>query len=175
MSNFLNNGFTDLNGLTNIDSDEIRTNKLYVNGVQIIANSSNFDIIDCSKLICQGDLSSYTIYATVSIQNVAVAKFAFLLNVTSDIQAQFNNITNNFATKTQVTNNFNSYSVIMANTYVTKTTYNSFVTTTNDNFSNYVLITSLSNYALITQLNDYALISSLSNYASLSQLNDYAI
>ena len=109
MSNFLNNGFTDLNALTNIDSDEIRTNKLYVNGVQIIANSSNFDIIDCSKLICQNDISCNTLYAVTSIQNVPVAKFDFLLNVSSDIQAQFNNITTNFPTKTQVTNNFNSY------------------------------------------------------------------
>ena len=192
MSNFLNNGFTDLNALTNIDSDEIRTNKLYVNGVQIIANSSNFDIIDCSKLICQNDISANTIYAVTSIQNVPVAKFDFLLNVTSDIQAQFNNITTNFPTKTQVTNNFNSYNTQVVNTYVTKTTYNAFVTTLNNTFPNYVLNTSLqtqlSNYALISSLSDYALISSLSdyvtntelqtelsNYALISSLSSYAL
>ena len=93
MSNFLNSAFTDLNSLVSINSDEVRTNTLYVNGVQILANSSNFDIIDCWKLICQNDISSNTIYATISIQNIPVAKFAFLLNVSSDIQAQFNNIT----------------------------------------------------------------------------------
>jgi len=175
MSNFLNNGFTDLNCLTNIDSDEIRTNTLYVNGVQIVANSSNFDIINCSELICQNDISSNTIYATTSIQNVPVAKFVYLINVSSDIQAQFNNITNNYATKTQVSNNFNSFGAIMANTYVTKTTYNSFVTTTNNNFNNYALISSLASYVLLSQLSDYALLSQLSDYALLSQLSDYAL
>ena len=121
MSNFLNSAFTDLNSLISINSDEVRTNTLYVNGVQIVANSSNYDTINCQNLICQNDISSNTIYATSTIQNVPVAKFAFLTNVSSDIQSQFNNITNNYATKTQVTNNFNTYSVIMANTYVFKT------------------------------------------------------
>ena len=136
MSNFLNSAFTDLNSLISINSDEVRTNTLYVNGVQIVANSSNFDTINCSKLVCQNDLSSNTIYATTSIQNVPVAKYAYLTNVTSDIQAQFNNIPNIYPTKTQLTNNFNSFALIMANTYVTKTTYNAFVTTTNNTFNN---------------------------------------
>jgi len=177
MSNFLNNGFTDLNCSTNIDSDEIRTNTLYVNGVQIVANSSNFDIIDCSKLICQGDLSSNTIFATISIQNVPVAKFAFLLNVTSDIQAQFNNIPVVYATKTQVTNNFNSYNSQVVNTYATKTQLNSYVlsTTLTSTLTNYALISNLSNYALVSSLSDYALLSQLSDYTLLSQLSDYAL
>ena len=109
MSNFLNSGFTDLNCLINIDSDEIRTNKLYVNGIQVEANSINSPTINCQQLICQNDISSNITYATTSIQNVPVAKFAFLTNVSSDIQSQFNNITNYYAIKTQVTNNFNSY------------------------------------------------------------------
>lgn len=174
MSNFLNSGFTDLNCLTNIDSDEIRTNTLYVNGVQIVANSSNFSTINCQQLICQNDISANTIVAVTSIQNVPVAKYEFLLNVTSDIQAQFNNITTNFATKTQVTNNFNSYNTQVVNTYVTKTTYNAFVVTLQNTFPNYVLNTSLQ-----TQLSDYALISSLSDYITntelQTELNNYCL
>ena len=100
MSNFLNSGFTDLNALVNINSDEVRTNTLYVNGVQITANSSNFSTINCQQLICQNDISSNTIYATTSIQNVPVAKFAYLTNVSSDIQSQFNNVLVNTDDKT---------------------------------------------------------------------------
>jgi hypothetical protein len=189
MSNFLNSGFTDLNCLTNIDSDEIRTNTLYVNGVQIVANSSNFSTINCQQLICQGDLSSNTIYATTSIQNVPVSKFAYL-DPTSSIQNQFNNITTNYATKTQVSNNFNSFGLLMSNTYATKTQLNSYVLSTalTSTLTNYLLISSstdfitnaslqteLSNYALVSSLSDYALLSQLSDYALLSQLSDYAL
>jgi hypothetical protein len=174
MSNFLNSTFTDLNSLVSINSDEIRTNTLYVNGIQIVANSSNFSTINCSKLICQNDISSNTIYATTSIQNVPVAKFAFL-DATSSIQTQFNNIPNIYPTKTQLTNNFNSFGLIMANTYVSKTTYNAFVTTTQNTFNNYALISSLSDYALLSQLNDYALVSQLSDYALITSLADYAL
>ena len=51
MSNFLNSGFTDLNALVNINSDEIRTTTLYVNGILIDPNSVNFSTINCSKLM----------------------------------------------------------------------------------------------------------------------------
>ena len=129
MSNFLNSAFTDLNSLISINSDEVRTNTLYVNGVQIVANSSNFSTINCQQLICQGDLSSNTIYATTSIQNVPVAKFAYL-DPTSSIQNQFNNITTNYATKTQVSNNFNSFGLLMSNTYATKTHLSSYASST---------------------------------------------
>ena len=52
MSNFIHGGFTDLNALTNINADEVRTNALYVNGILIEPNSNIFDEITCSKLIC---------------------------------------------------------------------------------------------------------------------------
>lgn len=91
MSNFLNSGFSDLNALTNIDADEIRTATLYVNGILIEPNSNIFDVITCSKLICQYDISCNTLYATTSIQGVPVSKFAYLTNITSDIQEQLNN------------------------------------------------------------------------------------
>ena len=96
MSNFLNSGFTNLNSLTNFDADEIRTNTLYVNGILIEPNSNIFDVITCSQLICQNDISANTIHAVTSIQDVPVSKFAFLKNVTSDIQDQFNSIANTY-------------------------------------------------------------------------------
>ena len=166
MSNFLNSAFTDLNSLISINSDEVRTNTLYVNGIQITANSSNFTTINCSKLICQNDISSNTIYATTSIQNVPVAKFAYLTNVSSDIQSQFNNITTNYATKTQVTNNFNSYNTQVANTYATKSSLNNYVLTTTltSTLTNYVSSTTLTN-----TLTNYCL---QSDYTSLKSQAD---
>ena len=92
MSNFLHSGYTDLNSLTKFDADEIRTQTLYVNGILIEPNSNIFDNITCTNLICQNDISSNKIYATTSIQNVPVAKYAFLTNVSSDIQSQFNSL-----------------------------------------------------------------------------------
>ena len=45
----------------------------------------------------------------------------------SGLSTANNNITTNFATKTQVSNNFNSFGLIMANKYATKTQLKSYV------------------------------------------------
>jgi len=113
MSNFLDSNYQDLNGLTNISSDEIRTNVLYVNGLLIDPNSTNLNNINCKTLTCEGDLSSNTIYAVTSIQNVPVSKYAYLLNVSSDIQSQFTNIPNNYVLSSFLTSNYRN------NTYLT--------------------------------------------------------
>jgi hypothetical protein len=113
MSNFLNSDYQDLNGLTNISADEVRTNVLYVNGLLIDPNSTNFNNINCETLTCEGDLSSNTIYAVTSIQNVPVSKYAFLLNVSSDIQSQFTNIINNYVLSSFLSSNYRN------NTYLT--------------------------------------------------------
>ena len=169
MSNFLNNGFTNLNALTNIDADEIRTNALYVNGILIEPNSNIFDVITCSQLICQYDISANTIHAVTSIQGVPVAKYAFLLNVSSDIQAQFNNIATNYVTNSSLSSTLLNYMLISSlSNYVTNSSLSS-------TLSNYALISSLSNYvtnsSLSSTLSNYALISSLSNYVTNSSLS----
>ena len=108
MSNFLDSNYQDLNGLTNISADEVRTNTLDINGLLIDPNSTNFNDINCETLICQGDLSSNTLYATTTIQNVPISKYAYLLNVSSDIQSQFSNITNNYVLTTALNTTLNN-------------------------------------------------------------------
>ena len=99
--NNIENAFTDLNNLISINADEVRTNNLYVDGILILPSSTNFNNINCQTLTCQTDLSSNTLYATVSIQGVPVAKFAFL-DATSSIQGQFNNITTNYVSNSSL-------------------------------------------------------------------------
>ena len=83
MSNFLNNAYSNLSNLININADEVRTTNLYVDGVLVVPTSTNFNNINCQTLTCQTDLSANTLYATTSIQGVPAAKFVTMYAVIS--------------------------------------------------------------------------------------------
>ena len=122
MSNFISNTYGDLNGLTNINADEVRTSKLYVDDILIMPNSVNMNNINCQTLTCQTDISSNKLYATTSIQGVPVVKFGFL-DATSSIQTQFNTLISNASTYLTTTSAASMYATIanllIANTNIT--------------------------------------------------------
>jgi hypothetical protein len=126
----------------------------------------------------------------VILTNATLQKIAYLSNVTSDINATFNNYVlttalnttlANYVLSSALTTTLNNYVLSSALT----TTLNNYVLTTalNTTLNSYVLstalTTTLNNYvlttALNTKLNDYVLITSMSNYITSSNLSEYAL
>ena len=145
---------------------------------QTITGTKTFSAVQnfTSNLRLDGSLLVGTA-GNVILTNATLQKIAYLANVTSDINATFNNYVltttlnttlNNYVLSSALTTTLNSYVLTTALT----TTLNNYVLTTalNTTLNNYVLST-----ALTTLLNDYvlttALNTALNNYVSTTALN----
>jgi len=199
MSNLLNGGYTQLNDLIQVNADDIQTESintktLYINN--ILFNPTGIDTSDLATLSTTQTISGVKsfsgtqVFSSIqlnsdlivnsggtTIPNTTLQKIAFLANVTSDINAQFNN----YVLTTSLTTTLNNYVLTTAlSNYITSssltTTLNNYVlssaltTALNNYVTNSSLTNQLSNYVLSTTLSNYVLTTALSNYITSSSL-----
>jgi len=198
MSNLIDNAYTQLNNLTQINADDIQTESintkaLYINNV--LFDPSGTDISDLVTLTTAQNISNKTFTGTTifssiqlndslivnsggtTILNSNLALINFLSGTSSNINTRFNDYVltttlntklNDYVLTTVLNTKLNDYVLITALT----TTLNNYVSTTalNTKLNDYVLTT-----ALTTTLNNYvlttALNTTLANYVLTTALN----
>jgi hypothetical protein len=158
MSNLIDNAYTQLNNLTQINADDIQTESintkaLYINNILFDPSGNN-------------DLSNYVTTSQLSTQltpiNNNITALQLLLTDTS-YDSEFSFLT--FADNIRIQGNLILGSSPQMDVYDTLSNLGTtYVTNTS-------LSIQLSNYALLTSLNNYVLTSALSDYVTNTSLN----
>lgn len=172
MSNLIDNAYTQLNNLTQINADDIQTES--INTKTLYINNILFDPSG------NADLSNYVTTSQLSTQltpiNNNITALQLLLTDTS-YDSEFSFLT--FADNVRIQGNLIIGSSPQMDVYYTLTNLGTtYVTNTNLSMqlTNYALLTSLNNYVLTSALSSYvtnaSLTTTLNNYITTTNLNN---